>query len=437
MSQHGSSDDLPPPSGREPFDEIAPASSSARSKLATTFRSLRHRNYRLYFLGQLVSLMGTWMQNTAVTWLAFEITKSSTWPAWISAAQVLPTLVLGAWGGILADRWPKRSLIVVTQTAFMFLALVLAVLVFAKAITPWQLLLLSIAAGIVQAIDLPARLAFVIDLAGREDLMTAVALNSLLFNVARALGPAAGGLLLGWKPWTCFLANALSYVAVIWALTRMTIEGTPHDGRREGGWRSLLEGFRYLAGHRELAFLLALIGTTALCSWPFMSLLPALAHDHLHAGEWGYSLLLSGMGMGAFVAAWMVATYGSVKLRRRFMTVGVGVNAAALAGLALANNLLLAIVCCAVVGFGLILFLSISQSIMQLTPPDHFRGRVMGIYAMVLSGAVPLGNLITGPAADRWEVPVVLLLQGLICGATALVLAGMYGRAKKRGQTNY
>jgi MFS family permease len=275
--------------------------------------------------------MGTWMQTAALNWLAFHLSDLSTWPSGIVAAQILPTFLLGALGGALADRWPKRTLIMGTQAAYLVLALLLAGLTAAGVIDPWQLLLISLANGIVQAIDLPARLAFVMDLVGREDLMNAVGLNSMLFNVARALGPAlAALLLLVLQPWACFLANGLSYLAVLYALYRMDITGAAHTkgSRREG--LSLLDGFTYIARHRELAFLFLLSGLTSLCGWPSQALLPALAREHLGSDARGYSILLSGTGLGALAAAWTVATFGSLERRGLLMGIGVIVVSAAL-----------------------------------------------------------------------------------------------------------
>src|SRR6266849_7124323 len=210
----------------------APAAIVAQAQYAggfsTTFRSLRHRNYRLYFFGQLISLMGTWMQNTALSWLAYEITGQSKWPAFISAAQILPTFLLGPWGGALADRWPKRPLIFWMQAAFLVLALLLAWLVLHGAVQPWQLLLVTAATGLVTAIDLPARLSFVMDMVGRDDLTNAVALNSLLFNSARAFGSLlAGWLMIRFGAGECFLINAVSYLFVLLALSKMDISGMP------------------------------------------------------------------------------------------------------------------------------------------------------------------------------------------------------------------
>jgi MFS family permease len=404
--------------------DTAPPASRSYSGLAATFRSLRHRNYRLYFFGQLVSLTGTWMQNAALVWLAFQLTDESKWAALVSAAQILPTFFFGAWGGALADRWPKRTLIFLTQSAFLLLALVLAALTFAGIVTPWQLLLVTALNGLVQAIDLPARLAFVMDLAGREDLMNAVALNSLLFNVARVIGPAISGFLMRWlAPEACFFANGLSYAAVLWALARMDIAGSSHGTQQSKGLRALLEGLLYLAGRRELAFLMLLVAITSLCGWPSQTLLPALTRRVLGSNEIGYSWMLSGTGIGALTAAWTLATFGSMEERRQLIRAGIGCVSTGLIALSIAPNLPLAMGCCGLIGFGLILFLATSQSIIQLSSGEHNRGRVMAIWAMTQSGAVPLGSFLAGVAADRWNVPLVLQLLGLSC---ALAASGLW-----------
>ncbi len=272
--------------------------------------------------------------------------------------------------------------------------------------------------------DLPARLAFVFDLAGREDLPNAVALNSMQFNVARALGPALSGVLLRWfRPEACFLANAVSYGAVLWALALMDVTGAPRAGHQGAGLRALVEGFRYLARRRELAFLVLLAGTTALCGWPSQALLPALAQQKLGSNEVGYSWMLSATGLGALAAAWTVATVGSAEQRRRLLGIGVAVVSSALLALSCAPNLPVAVGSSAGIGFGLILFLATGQSVVQLNAADYIRGRVMGIWAMTLSGAVPLGNLLAGRAADWWGVPLVLQVLGISC---ALAAAGLF-----------
>ncbi len=355
-----------------------------------------------------------------MSWLAYELTQQSTWTALIAAAQIAPTFVLGVWGGALADRWCKRQLIFATQAAFTVLAFALAWLVLSDNATPWALLIISLANGIVQAIDLPARLAFVMDLVGREDLTNAVGLNSVLFNLARTAGPAVAGImLLNLSPGHCFLVNAISYIPILvglWAMDMPRIE--PHPARRKA---KIWAGFKHLAEQPSLFFLVLLAGIVSLAAWPFLSLLPAFAAD-LGVREHGYSQMLSATGCGALLAALVVATFGSARQQRAFMASAVVLMSLSLVGLSFAPNLPLAVAACAVIGFGLILFFATSQSVVQLGAGEHNRGRVMGIWAMVLSGAVPLGNLLCGPAADRWGEPVVLFFEGIACGACALAL---------------
>lgn len=405
--------------------------------LAFTFRALRHRNYRLYFFGQLVSITGSWMQSTALSWLAFELTHQSKWPALITAASILPTCLLGLWGGGMADRWPKRSLIFVTQCACLVQALLLVVMVHIGFVRPWPLFVISMFGGLIQAIDFPARLAFVIDLAGREDLMNAVALNSLMFNVARIVGPALAGVILAYgEPQLCFLLNALSYLAVLWALARMDILGRPAASGSKPQQGHLLDSLRYLRTHGELTFLLLLAGITAFCGWPALALLPALSNHRFDSSEQGFSFMLSSVGLGALIAAWVVATFGSAERRSWLIGVGVALVCCSLFGLSQATTLLLACADCSVLGFGLVMMLATSQSVVQLGAAGHNRGRIMGIWAVVLSGAVPIGSLIVGPAADRWGESMILFIQGVACGVAGLGLALAY-RIGVRGRVGH
>jgi MFS family permease len=429
-SRSATEEDLIPPS-------TAPAGALV---LSTTFRSLRHRNYRLYFFGQLVSLVGTWMQNTALSWLAFEITGKSKWPAFITAAQILPTFLLGPWGGALADRWPKRPLIFWMQSAFLVLALLLAWLVLHGAVRPWQLLVVTLATGLVTAIDLPARLSFVMDMVGRDDLTNAVALNSLLFNSARAFGSLlAGWLMIQLGAGECFLVNAVSYLAVLLALSKMDISGAPANprprtsvGSSPGLGHALFEGFRYLAARRDLVFLILLAGSTAFWGWPFLALLPALATQFGYHAQ-GTAWLFSGVGVGALAAALTVATFGEPKRSWTFITMGVVLVTTALLGLSMSGDIFLAVCFSGLIGFGLILFLATSQSVFQLSSEEHNRGRIMAIWAMVLSGAVPLGNFLAGPAADEWGLSPVLAFLGLACGLVPLGLLWMLRPWKAAG----
>jgi MFS family permease len=443
----------------------ATASSSSASRLSQpsrrwrvdTFRALRHRNYRLYFCGQFVSVTGSWAQSAALTWLAYDLTKESSWPALVGAMQVLPTFVLGVWGGSLADRWPKRPLIFLSQATLLLLAILLGGLVLWGRVTPWHLLAVATAAGIVNAIDLPARLAFVIDLVGRDDLPNAIALNSMLFNLARMFGPIVSGVLFAAAgrgatgqnaAGICFLLNGLSFVAVLAALAWMELPPMPSriTAAAKGSADSLWAGFRYLAAHRGLILLLALSGSMSLFGWPILSLLPAVADQRLHASTSGYAWMLSAIGGGAGCASLLVASFNAMFRPRWFLAAGVALSSSSLLGLSLARSLPWAVGCCALLGCGLILFFPTSQAIMQLRSEDRVRGRVMGIWSMVLSGAHPLGHLLAGRAADRWlngtsldgvvaswlavqpsercGLPLVLALMGLgIATASAVVFA--------------
>ncbi len=409
----------------------------ARRWRLTTFSALRHRNYRLYFLGQMVSLVGSWVQTTALMSLAYKLgDKQPSWPATIAAAQLLPTLLLGAWAGTLVDRWPKRGLIFTTQSLQLVIALLLSAYVLFGRPEVWHLLLFALAAGVVNALDLPARMAFVIDLVGRDDLVNAVALNSMLFNTARAVGPFLGALLFtvlnaahdpkeglsNEAAGYCFLINGLSFLAVLAALAWMDVARTAHIGEHTT-LRGMVEAARYLFDHRGLFYLLVLSGSLALLGWPVLSLLPAVADKQLHTGEDGYCYLLSGVGCGALVGAFFVATFATQPRRYLFFGCGTLLTAASLLCLAFVSSLPLAVLCCVVFGLGPSLFFSTAQSTVQLTVTDANRGRVLGIWSMVTTGTLPVGNLLAGKAADYLGVWQVTACLGVgIVGATALVL---------------
>lgn len=406
--------------------------------LTTTFRSLRHRDYRLYFLGQIVSFTGSWMQNAALMWFVFDRTGNPLWPPLLLVAQVGPTLILGTWGGNLADHTPKRRLIIRTQIAFLVNACILTALVGFDVALPGVILALQLLNGVIQSVDLPARLAFVPDLVPREDLINAVALNSLLFNSARAVGPAITGQLFfvakwlvlsdyapGWDKVSlgavlCFGANAISYAAVLIALSWIRTPGI-RPPRSEPG--STLEGWRYVRANPMLTALLLLTGGVCIFGWPAVSLFPAYTRLVLHLAEREYSQLVSGLGAGALAGALATATFGTNARRGAFLTLGaVGVTVG-LAGLAIAATLPLAIASAACLGFGMILFLSTGQSTMQLSATDDSRGRVMALWAMTLSASAPIGHLFAGLSASVLGVSSVF--AGMAAGATVVAIAAL------------
>jgi MFS family permease len=417
----------------------------------TTFRSLRHRNYRLYFLGQIVSFTGSWMQSAALMWLMYDRTGDPRWPSWLLVAQVGPTLLLGAWGGHLADRWPKRDLVFRTQAAFLLNAVLLTAFIATGLALPILVLTLQVVSGIIQAIDLPTRLAFVPDLVPKDDLINAVGLNSLLFNSARAVGPAVAGLFFlvadeaapllpaGANPVTvgavgCFGLNALSFVAVLLALRGITVAEHPHV-HADGSPRSALDGVRYLRERPALGGLVAFTLVTCVFGWPVLTVLPAYTRLALGLAEKSYSLLVSALGAGALVAALTTATFGSVGRQAAFLVSGAAVAAVGLLGLALVGVLPAAAWCCGCVGFGLILFLSTGQSTLQLAVPDAMRGRVMAVWAMTLSASAPLGHLLAGEAVAEFGVEPVLRAMaagvGLVAVGLAVLVTGRGLRARR------
>ncbi len=402
----------------------------------TTFRSLRHRSYRRYFYGQIVSFVGTWMQSAALMWLMYDRTGDPRWPSWLLVGQIGPTLLLGAWGGSLADRYPKRQLVSTTQTAFLLNAIALTVVVGCGFATPWLVLALISLNGVIQAVDFPTRLAFVPDLVPKEDLINAVGLNSLVFNSARALGPAIAGVLFlvagvlvphlpeGANAVTigataCFALNAVSFLAVLRALRGIPEPPAPAKRERGSAW----DGVRYLRAHPALGAVVLL--TFALCvfGWPVVTVLPAYTKLRLGLKEEAYSFLLSSLGAGALVAALATATFGSVSRRGAFMLCGVAVCAAGMAGLGFARVAWLANMCCAAIGFGMILFLATGQSTIQLAVPDEVRGRVMAVWAMMLSASAPLGHLIAGQAVTEVGVGPVLFGMAIGIGGVVVLLA--------------
>ncbi|MFO0849733.1 MAG: MFS transporter [Gemmataceae bacterium] len=405
-----------------------------------TFRSLKHRNYRLYFFGQIVSYTGTWMQSAALMWLVFDRTGDAFWPPLLLVAQVGPTLLLGPFTGALADRRPKLRIVYATQVAFLASAVVLTLLVATNRYDPWAVLALMAVNGLIQSVDLPTRLAFVPDLVPKADLINAVSLNSLLFNSARAVGPAlAGGLflladwvvasgaLVGSRPvvvgaiW-CFGLNALSYLAVLAALRRITVPGNPRPAPTAEP-ASALDGVRYVLGRPPLAVLLALTGLLSVFGWPTLSLFPAYTKLALQHAEKEYSLLVSSLGAGALLAALTTATFGTVGRRRLFLAAGSTLAAGGLAGLTLAESLPTAAASGGLLGFGLILFLATGQSAMQLSVPDERRGRVMALWAMTLSASAPVGHLAAGAAVTA--VPVRAVFAGMAAGAGLVAMAAV------------
>ena len=390
--------------------------------LQTSFRALRHRNFRLYWGGQLISLIGTWMQSVAQGWLMHRLTSSPLMLGLLGFSQFLPVMLLSLWAGAIIDAIDKRRLLMLTQTAFLLQALALAILVTTGIIRPWMLLSLALMFGIVNAFDLPGRQSFAVEMVGREDLSNAIALNSAAFNTARVVGPALAGVLLAVVGEAgCFWVNALSYVAVLVGLFRMemavrrSVEVTPRRALD-----TTLEGIRYARGVEPIRNLLVLLGFTAGLGFQYMILLPVYAREILHAGPEGYGLLVSAFGLGSLVSAVsMTQRLGRWAMRRNLLTgltaaaVGMGVFAWSQAfPLSLAMGFL--------AGYGLILYVATTNTLIQITTDDRFRGRVMSLYTLMFVGTAPIGALVSGSIAQRFGAPVATTFSAAVLLGGAL-----------------
>jgi MFS family permease len=388
-----------------------------------TFSAFKHRNFRLYFFGQLISFTGSWMTTTAQGWLVYQLTGSKALLGVVAAAASAPMLFFSTWGGWMADRYPKRSVIVCTQISSMCLSLTMALLVFTKVVQPWQIIALAVVGGITMAFDMPARQSFVIEMTSREDLMNAISLNSSAFNCARIVGPSMAGLLMAHiSIAACFLCDGLSFIPVIAGLLLMRLPKRETEIAGGGGAiAQALDGFRYVWGHRRVLTILSLFTVVGIFGWSYSVLMPAFAHDVLHLGANGYGLLMAGSGVGALCAALTVASAGHLLSTRTMALGGVWIFSGSLVLFAFTRNLYVGVALLAFVGFGLVLYFSTSNTVLQSIVPDEMRGRVMGIWALIFGGMIPLGSLEAGLVADLLGTPATMAVGALICALAAFV----------------
>ena len=383
---------------------------------SSNFRALRHRNFRLYWSGQLISLVGTWMQSVAQGWLMHRLTPSAFMLGLLGFVQFLPVLPLALYAGVVADHMDKRRLLLITQSLLLLQAVVFAALAGTGSIRPWMVLVLAGVLGTVNTFDMPARQSFVIEMTGREDLANGIALNSAAFNTARILGPAIGGLLLGWAgEGTCFWLNALSFLAVIVGLAMMRIETfvAPAESARSIR-HNLTEGVRYAWSREPIRNLLILLAVCAGLGFQFNVLLPVYTRDVMHAGPKVYGLLLAGFGAGSLVASGrMTMRLDRWALRRQLLS-GLLTGGLGMIGFAWVRWLPGMVAMGALAGFGLILYVSSTNTLIQMTTEDAFRGRVMSLYTLMFVGTAPFGSLMAGAVGERWGAPMATTVCAVI-----------------------
>jgi MFS family permease len=363
-------------------------------------RALRHRNYRLLFFGQLISLCGVWMQITAQGWLILRLTNSPLWLGLIAAAQSLPVLLLSLHAGALADKAPKRTLLLATQSVSMISALLLALLLYSGQIQVWHVLLAALIGGIVSAVENTARQAFTIELVGREDLMNAIALDSMVFNGSRIIGPATAGALvaaIGEAP--AFLFNGLSFLAVIVGLLMMRLRPFQAPARQSNVGH-LREGIAYIVGEPKVRLLLLQIGLLCVFGLAYVPLLPSFARDVLGGDALVFGMVASTNAAGALCAALVIALFGDRIPRAKYMTIALLSYSIFLGGFTLARDLAPALLLIAGVGWAGITSLTISNTLLQAIVPDALRGRVMSVFVLMVMGVSQLSGLMLAGIAD-------------------------------------
>lgn len=372
--------------------------------------ALRHRNFLLFWSGQIISLIGTWMQTVAQGYLIYQLTGSSALLGLVSMLGSLPILLFTTVGGVVADRVPKRRLLVWTQSLSALLALILGILVSTNLVQVWHVMVLATALGVVNAFDTPTRLAFVVELVGKRDLFNAIALNSSIFNAARIVGPAVAGLLIARTGLSApFLINAASYIAVIAGLLAMRMPPFVREVAPEPPLRRLTEGLRYIKNDGAILTILMTLGSASILAFNYPALLPAFASQQLHQGAQGLGLLYSALGVGAISGALLLAAYGHRLPRAKLFWSGAIAFALTQIIFAFSPNLIFAMIISVAMGLCMILFVADANTLVQTLVPDALRGRVMGVYTLVFLGSTPLGSLWAGLAAARFNsVPLVL-----------------------------
>jgi MFS family permease len=398
----------------------------ALDRLKEAFRALRHRNFRLFLGGQIVSLVGTWMQRVALGWLVYRLTHSAFLLGLVGFAGQIPSLFLSPLAGVWADRWNRHRMVIATQALSMLQALALAALVLVGSVAIWHLVALSLFLGLVNAFDVPARQAFLVQMVdGRDDLANAIALNSSTFNAARLVGPAIAGLLIvEMGEGLVFLVNGVSYVAVIAALLAIRVAPRPlPSGPSAPPWHHMKEGVAYAWSLSSIRTLLLIVGLAGFAGMPYRVLMPVFATDVLHGDAHTLGFLTGGIGVGALGGALFLAARRGVRGLGRVILVAVVMFGASIVGFSASRSFALSLLLVFFAGFGMMVQTASCNTILQTIVDDDKRGRVMSFYAAALQGTMPLGSLLAGTLAGVVGAPRTVLLGGIACLLGALGFA--------------
>lgn len=394
-------------------------------KWIDSFAAFRHRNYRIFFFGQIISLVGTWLQTTAEGWLVYDLSASPTALGFIRFAHMLPFALFALWGGIVADRFAKRSILLYTQSASMLLALALAALVHFGVIHVWHVAVLACLLGSANAFDVPARQSFIVDLVGRDDLMNGIALNSSMFSLTRVVGPAIAGLLIGAIGMAgCFLLNGVSYLAVISGYLLLRLPPfVPRPNPAPFG-HAIREAYSHVISNGPLRTVMLLVTTFSLFGISYSVLMPIFAKDVLHGNAQAFGILMAANGLGALCGGLFLASAGKHFKRRNLLYVGLFGCCLFVGGFALSRQFWLSCGLLLCAGFFMIVFLATANTSVQLRSPDHLRGRIMGFYSLSFLGMSSVGSLLAGTLASWITAPWAVLLGVVLCSGVALLTFG-------------
>ena len=377
----------------------------------TTFVAMRHRNYQLYFGGQLISNIGTWMQVIAQGWVVYQLGHSELTLGLVAFASAIPTLIISPWGGVVVDRVSRRNLLMMTQSGAMILAFALAALTFSNVVQEWHVIILAALLGVVNAFDAPARQAFVPEMVGKKDLPNAIALNSMMFNSARVIGPAIAGMLLAviGAAW-CFTLNGISFFAVLTGLWLMKLP--PHQRRQQttSPWQQLVSGLRYAAGTREIAALILLSLVFSIFGISYFTILPAFVEKTLHQGAIAYGWVNTASGLGAVMGALLLANQVSHGRRGKLLVITNIAFPLILIAFAFVSIYPLSLLLAFGLGIGFMVQFTTINTLLQTRVEDSFRGRVMGLYTLTFFGFAPFGNLMIGALGEKMGLGFAMTL---------------------------
>ncbi len=430
-------------SGRDAESDRSKDNGKARDQTRNrmgVFRALRHRNYRLYFIGQLTSLAGTWMQSAAQAWLVLGLTNSSMMLGVVSFAQFFPILLVGLFAGVVVDRIDRRRMLLGTQTLLMLSAFMLAGLTWSGTVRVWHVIALAAFNGTVSSFDMPGRQSFVVEMVGYEDLANAIALNSMMFNSARMLGPGAAGILIAWFGiGTCFFLNGVSFLAVIWSLYLMVVPARTIAGAGTAMFKQLREGLEYVWRNRQIFQQMALAAVSNGFGYTYLVLVPVFARNVLHGGARAFGFLLAIQGLGSVIGAATLASRVTTSGIRNNLIAGLLISAIGIVTFGLSPWMGLSLAAQLIIGAGLTNFRASNNTLVQLFVSDDLRGRVMSTYQLAAVGMAPIGALAVGYLGTVLGPRAAVLICGaitLMCGLTLLTSLKAVGATESAAAVN-